>query len=227
MSKISINSLSRQYSQRINHGLRAKGAAFALGAGAIVYGLGMGAMAIEADTYADDTGKSFSAAWNNIRAEYGNTWRNGAIGVLICAYLFIELAFYASKSEAKRYAEFVVKRYLHDSHINLSDVDSRLYHDIANLILSNMTDAEREYILTVGVSVKRALERNNTLSLTGEQTQAQGRIQHKCLLSKSKDIISKRIDAVLARNLKLEPLIVEMLNGKTYLNPRMFAQRQK
>ena len=227
MVKTYINSMARQYSRAMNPRLRTNGAALALGTSAMVFGLRMGAMAIEADTYSNDTGKSFSMAWDNVRAAYGNTWRNGAIGVLIGAYLFAELAIYSSKSESKRYAEFVVKRYLHNSHVNVPNADSRVYRDIANLLLANMTAGERQSILDVGISVRQALDKNNALSLAGEQTPAQGRVQRKCLLIKSKDIISEYLDSVLMRNPGLEPLIYDMLNGKTYFNPRMFNQHQK
>ena len=222
MSKLFLNNMAQQYARVMNPAIRGKGVAIALGAGAFACGLGMGAMAIEANGYAEDTGKSFADAWQIIRAEFGNNWRNGTIGLMIGAYLLVEIAIGASKAEAKRYAEFVVKRYLRDAHIDVSDADSRMYRNIANLILANMTETERAEVLKTGILLSKALDKNGDLS----QTVSQERVQRKALLITSKNRISERIDSVFERNSGLSTLIMDILNGRTYFNPRAFG-RQK
>lgn len=227
MKKTFVNDLAKKYSRAVYPHARAKGAALALGLGATVYGLGMGAIAIQADTYAKDTGTKFATAWNNIRAEYGNAWRNGTLGIIIVIYLLFEMGILNDKSESKRYAEFIVKRYLHDSHLDTRNIDERTFRDIANLILANMTETKREFILRVGISVKKALDENNVSSLLGDLTPAQGRVQRKKILIESKNIIADYIDDAIGRNPELQSLIIDMLNSKTYFNPRMFNQKQR
>jgi hypothetical protein len=227
MKKTFVDDLAKKFSHAMHPHARAKGAALALGLGATVYGFGMGTIAIQADTYAKDTGTKFATAWNKIRTEYGNTWRNGTLGIIIGIYLLVEMGIGASKSESKHYSEFAIKRYLHDLHIDTSNMDSRVFRYIANLILANMTETERNDILSVGISVSNALDKNTLLSVSGDKTSAQGRIYRKKILIESKNIIATYIDRVIARNPALESLIISMLNGKTYFNPTIFNQKQR
>lgn len=223
MSGKYLHNLSNKYSRAMHPCARIKGGALALGMGATVYGLGMGAMAIQAS----NTGKSFVSEWRNVRAEYGNTWRNGTLGIIIGIYLLVELGIGMYKSEAKHYAEFIVKRYLRDLRYDISNIDERVFYDVANLILANMSDAERKNILDAGIVVSNALDKNNILSVSGEQSAAQGRIKRKKLLIESKNNIAKHIDTVIGRNPELEYLIADMLKGKTYFNPMVFNQKQR
>ena len=151
MKKNFVNDLARKYANKMNPDARSRGLALSLATGAIVYGLGMGAMAIQSNIRSENTGAEFNSSWKSVRAEYGTNWRNGAIGMMIFAYLFIELGIMSLRADAKRYMEFIAKHYLHDLHINVISPDNRVYRDISNLILSNMTNAEREYLLEHGL----------------------------------------------------------------------------
>ena len=228
MTKRLLNGLSRRYARAMNPNAYVRGAMVALGAGAVTYGFGMASMAAQAYDISKSSGVSFHTSWNNVRSEYGNNWRNGTIGLIVAGYLLMAVVpLGLSKSESKRYAEFIVKRYLHDLRIDMKNTDNLMYRDIANLLLANMSDAERKDILDMGVQVGKALEQNDALTLYGQLSSAQGKAKRNALLVESKNILSRTIDSVIARNPGLEQLIFDILDGKTYYNPRMFNQKQR
>ena len=227
MKKNFINDLAKKYAAKMNPNARSRGLALSLATGAVVYGIGMGAMAIQANIKSENTGNDFNSSWKSVRSEYGNNWRNGTIGMMVFAYLFIELAIASSRKDAKRHMEFIAKHYLRDLHIKIISPDNLVYQDIANMILSNMTNDERADLLEHGVSVGKELEKNDVLTLSGDRTPAQSDVIRKKILADSKNMVAKTIDSVIARNPGLEQVIFDILSGKTYYNLRAFNQKQR
>ena len=222
-----LSDLSRRYARTVNPDARIKGVIWALSSGALVYGLGTAAMAIHAYSDMENYGKDFNTTYANIRNEYGTNWLNGTVAVMIGVVILIEMFIGASKSEFKRYAEFVVKRYLHDLHYDVKGVDNLLLRDIAKLMLDNMTYDEREDILAAAIQVEKAFDKNNEMVISGEKTDAQSIAQKKRILSEYKNVAVKHVNSVVKRNPKLEKLIFDILNGKTYYDLRAFSAKQR
>jgi len=212
MRKKFLNDSARQYARHMNPNIRKQTLLFLLGSGAVVYGCGMAAMAVQANAQAENFGRPFANTWRSVRAEYGHDWRNGTIGIMVTILLIAYACFDTSKFEARRYADFVAKRYLHDLHIDVKDADNRVFGDIADLLLANMSNAERENMIDIGVSVANALNGNVHLS----------DIKRKQILIDAKNRVSKTLDSVMARNPQMESLIWNILAGQTYYNPHAF-----
>ena len=218
MARITLNSIAGKYAKHVckNDRLCGVGAGILSGAVALVMIGAVSEIEMTNRGLSRDM-PSFKSARDAVVRQYADNVGTGLILVMILPYLFMELGILGARHTAKRFAEFIIKRCGRDIGIDVNDMSPERLHDVADLLLANMTDAERDAILQIGIKLNQCgVFDKNTHDIHNMQELV-------CAKNDIRDICH----SVLARNDGLDVVIRYILAGKLMYTPKMFMTHQK
>lgn len=167
--------------------------------------------------YVKDYGGTFKKEWMRYNRGQMAAYLCGPLAFALFFLILAELEYVGATEEFKCYSAKAVKRYLHDAHIDVSNIDEETLQDIADLIIANMSEAERDAAIEIGAELEDQLYKIDL----------QNDIERNKVLASAKTAATKVIDCVLARNPDLEKLLLNILNGEVKYSSKLFAANQK
>jgi hypothetical protein len=211
MMRKNLKKMTKSYTKQYAHDMRRNGIKHALVVMLCGFGFGVlvGVVAPENELQHNPKDKNFIQKLASDRNAHAPMYAGILFAIL--AYLFAELELVGIRHESKSFALTIIKRYMHDVHINVSNVDENVLYDVADLIIGNMTKGERAKINNIGLVLDAKI---NATPITDKLAQNKA-------ISWAKDEMSKVIDSVFIRCPTLEALVLDMLSGKVKYNKFM------
>lgn len=195
-----LNNISLQFARRVTRS-RKTNLTWAGGIFLGTFTLAMAISTMSSYVYSKQTGQDFKEEWYSQRrpAEI-------LVPLALAVLFFLSTVgeYHYAKNDARKFAISVLKDYMRDMHIDVSEVQEKNLYDAADLLIANMPEGIRNAVVEIGVNLNNTLDRKSFMNGPEERDN---------LFKTAIVQVSQIIDSLLADNPELEQSMLYILQG--------------